>query len=121
MVICEDEGITVMQLRRALTHAGLTVVGAAPNGVMAVDMVLREHPDIVLMDIRMPLMDGIEAARRIMESHPVCIVMLTAFSTDDYRTKASEIGACGYVLKPVSTVTLLPHLEAAFEKFNNPH
>src|SRR5437016_12922203 len=78
VVICEDEAVTQMQLRRALSRAGLTVVGIATNGREAVETTLREKPDIVLMDIRMPVMDGIAATRQILSKYDVCVVMLTA-------------------------------------------
>src|SRR5262245_7359982 len=78
-VICEDEAVTQLQLRRALARAGIDIVGVASNGREAVSTTIRERPDIVLMDIRMPLMDGIAAAREIMDNSPVCVIMLTAF------------------------------------------
>src|SRR5918911_4546994 len=68
-VICEDEAVTQMQLRRALNKAGMAVVGIATNGRDAVEITLRERPDIVLMDIRMPVMDGIAATRIIMDHY----------------------------------------------------
>ncbi len=116
VVIVEDEGITLLQLRRTLTRAGLNVVATAGNGREGVEAVLRERPDLVLMDIKMPLMDGIEAARRILESYPVCIIMLTAFSTVDFQQQAKEVGACGYILKPITSTILLPQMEAAYRK-----
>src|SRR5581483_6962366 len=88
VVIVEDEGITVMQLRRMLVRAGMLVVGTAGNGKEGIETVLRERPDIVLMDIKMPVMDGLEAARRILETYPVCILMLTAYSTAEYQHRA---------------------------------
>lgn len=118
MVIVEDEGITIMQLRRALTQEGLKVVGIAGNGQEGVEVVLRERPDLVIMDIKMPVMNGIEAARRILESYRTCIVMLTAFSTDEYQQQAREIGAGGYILKPITGATLLPQIEAAYRNFH---
>lgn len=107
----------MMQLRRTLTQAGLKVLGVAGNGEAGVAAVLRERPDVVIMDIKMPVMNGIEAARRIMESYNVCIVILTAFSTEEYQEQARKIGVCGYVFKPISADTLLPQLEAAYQKF----
>jgi response regulator NasT len=117
-VIVEDEGITLLQLRRTLTRAGLKVVGTAGNGQEAVTVVLRELPDLVVMDIKMPVMNGIDAARRILETYRVCIVMLTAFSTEDYQQQAQDAGTCGYILKPITSSTLVPQLEAAYQKFH---
>ena len=118
VVICEDEAVTQMQLRRALSRAGLQVVGIATNGKEAVETTLREKPDIVLMDIRMPVMDGITAARRIMEAFPVCMVMLTAFANDGYQEQASQLGAAGYIVKPITSDVLLPLLQEALENFH---
>ena len=122
VVVCEDEGITQLQLRRVLTRAGMQVVGAAINGQEAVDIVLRERPDLVLMDIYMPLIDGLEAARRILETQPVCIIMLTAFSDEDYLRRAQEVGASGYVVKPITGDTLLPQIRTAYQAYQRkPH
>src|SRR5687767_1670491 len=118
VVICEDEAVTQMQLRRALGRAGLQVVGIATNGKEAVETTLREKPDIVLMDIRMPVMDGITAARRIMEAFPVCMVMLTAFANDGYQEQANQLGAAGYIVKPITSDVLLPLLQEALENFH---
>ena len=117
VVVCEDEGITQMQLRRLLTRAGMVVAAVAGDGEAAVEAVLREQPDLVLMDIRMPVMDGLEAAKQIMAASRVCIVMLTAYVIEEYRSRAEEIGACGYVVKPVTSVTLIPQLQQAYSRF----
>src|SRR5689334_10896137 len=116
VVVVEDEGITQMQLRMALRKAGLQVVGAAGTGPAGVEVALREHPDIILMDINMPgQFDGLEAARRILSQYPACIVMLTAYS--EFRSMAEEIGACGYVTKPLDDSMLLPELLEAWTRY----
>ncbi|HZT42607.1 MAG TPA: response regulator [Chthonomonadaceae bacterium] len=120
-VVVEDEGVTQLQLRRMLRSRGVAVVGVAANGQEAIEVVLRHKPDFVLMDIQMPVMNGLEASRRILEQYPVCIVMLTAFSEEEYLQEAQEIGVSGYVLKPVTTETLLPPLTAALQKFQKQH
>jgi AmiR/NasT family two-component response regulator len=117
VVICEDEGITQIQLKRILAQAGLIVVGTAGDGHAGVEAALRERPDLVLMDIRMPGMNGLEAARRIMAAYRVCIVMLTAYATEEYQQQAAEIGSCGYVVKPITAQTLLPQLQKAYARF----
>lgn len=119
IVICEDEGITQMQLRRIMRAAGLVVAGVAGDGRAGVEIVLREKPDLVLMDIKMPLLDGLEAAKEIMSAYKVCIVMLTAYATDEYRERASDIGACGYVIKPITALTLMPQLQQAYVRFTD--
>jgi AmiR/NasT family two-component response regulator len=117
IVICEDEGITVMQLERALTRAGLVVVGKASNGQDGVEIVLRERPDIVLMDIVMPGQDGLESMRQILAEFPTCVVMLTANSDDEHMEEARAIGAAGYIPKPVTAEHLLPALKQALQMF----
>jgi len=117
-VIVEDEGVTQLQLRKILTSQGIDVIGLAANGKDSVDLVLRAKPDLVLMDICMPVMDGLEATRRILQTYSVCIVMLTAFSEEEYQQEAKEIGAAGFVLKPVTSDTLIPQLALAFQNFS---
>ena len=119
VVICEDEGITVMQLERALTRAGLIVVGKTGNGKDGVALVLQERPDIVLMDIVMPGQDGLESMRQIMAQFSTCVVMLTANSDSDHMEQARKLGAAGYIPKPVTTEHLLPALKQALHMFYN--
>lgn len=107
----EDESITQLQLRKVLTQAGLIVVGQAMNGKDGVDLILREKPDLVTMDITMPIMDGLEATRQVMEQDKTCVVIVTAYTNDEYRQKAVEVGASGYVVKPIVASSLLPALE----------
>lgn len=107
-----------MQLKRTLKQAGLDVVGMADNGETAVEMALRERPELILMDIRMPKMDGLKAAREILAEYSVCIVMLTAFSDETYQQEAREIGASGYLVKPISRDLLLPALQKALAAFD---
>ncbi len=118
VVVVEDEGITLIQLRRILTQAGLQVVGTATNAEEAIQTVLKERPDIVLMDINMPgELNGLDAAEKILATEKVCIIMLTAFSDEEYQQRARQIGTCGYVIKPVNRDVLFPEVEAALERF----
>ncbi len=117
ILICEDEGVTQMQLRRTLSKAGMHVVGAAINGLEGMEMTLRERPDIVLMDIRMPVMDGLEASRRILETTAVCIVLLTAYSDAEYQQQALNYGVSDYIVKPITSDLLLPLLLEAYRRF----
>ena len=118
VVIVEDEGLTLLQLRRVLVGAGMTIVGTAINGAEGIEVVLRERPDLVMMDVRMPVLDGIQAAQKILDVYEVCIVMVTAFSDESYRRESDKIGACGYVIKPISGDTLLPELQALMAQFH---
>jgi CheY-like chemotaxis protein len=117
VVVCEDEGITQMQLCRILNKAGLVVAGSAVNGKVAVEMALKERPDIILMDISMPVMDGLEAAQMILANYPACIIMLTANNGEEYLRSAREIGAYSYVDKPVSRDVLVPKLVSVWADF----
>ncbi|MDX1934248.1 MAG: response regulator [Capsulimonadales bacterium] len=118
-VIVEDEGITRIQLRRTLTRAGIIVAGTAGDGQDGVEVVLRERPDLVLMDLNMPVMDGFEASRRILTQYPVCIVILTAYSLEEYERQAREIGVSAYLHKPIVSSLLYPQLERAWQAFRN--
>ena len=95
IAICEDEGVTIMQLVRVLTRVGLIVVGKTGNGQEGVSLVLQERPDLALMDIMMPGTDGLEATRQIMTQFSICIVMLTANSVTHHREQAHARGASG--------------------------
>ena len=117
VVIAEDEGITQLQLSRTLRRYGMVVVGLADDGQAATEVVLREKPDLVLMDINLPVLDGLRATEAILSQLRVCIVLVTAFSEEAFYQKALELGACGYVIKPITSDTLLPHIQAALESF----
>jgi two-component system, response regulator PdtaR len=117
VVICEDEGVTQLQLSRLLKKAGLILVGAVNNGKAGVETVLRERPDIVLMDIRMPIMDGLEAMEQILAEYPVCVVMLTAFADAEPQKRAEELGSAGYLIKPITSAVLLSTLEKCYRNY----
>ena len=118
VVIAEDQGVTQLQLSRILRSEGVDVVGLAGNGRDAVELVLRTRPDFVVMDVQMPVMDGLEASRQILDQFHVCIVMLTAYTEAEHQLEARAIGACGYVLKPITAISLVPHLVTALREFN---
>src|SRR5690348_10349992 len=88
VVICEDAGITVMQLDRILRRAGLEVVGTANNGRDAAEIILREKPDLVLMDIGLPITDGVGTIRQIAAQFTTCIVMLTGSADEEQLERA---------------------------------
>ena len=116
-LICEDEGVTVMQLRRALLRAGYEVVGEAADGEEAIRLAGDLDPDVIIMDLNMPRVSGIEATRRIVEKRPVPIVVLTAYSDERSVDAAMEAGACAYLVKPVSGDQLIPAVRAALARF----
>lgn len=121
VVICEDEGITRMLLSEVLTEAGLDVVGTAANGKQGVTKVLREVPDIVLMDVKMPVMGGFEAASEIMKTQKPCLIMLTAFNDGPSYEMARSLGASGYITKPVDDERLITELVSAWNSFSATH
>ncbi|MFD7554893.1 response regulator [Streptomyces sp. NPDC059835] len=109
-VIADDQELVRTGFRLILTARGIDVVGVAADGVEAVGLVRRTRPDVVLLDIRMPNMDGLEAARRILAEAPECrVIMLTTFDLDSYVYAALAAGASGFLLKDVTP----EHLAAA--------
>ena len=112
VVIADDQALVRGGFRLILSTAGIPVVAEAADGKEAIAAVLKLRPDVVLMDIRMPVMDGLEATRRILESRPgqdVRVIMLTTFDLDQYVYAALAAGASGFLLKAVSP----EHLVAA--------
>ena len=100
VVIADDQGIVRGGLRMILEAAGIDVVGEAADGKAAVEIVSRLKPDVVLMDIRMPVLDGIEATRRLVRDHPSTkILVLTTYGADEYVYEALRAGAAGFLLK----------------------
>ena len=118
VLICEDEGVTVMQIRKALVRAGYDVVGEAVEGRKAIEMAQELKPHLILMDINMPgPIDGIAATREILKQTPVPIIMLTAYSDDSYVDNALDAGACAYLVKPITSEQLLPAIKLATSRF----
>lgn len=117
VVIGDDESIIRMDLCEMLEDAGHVVVGAAADGVEALEMVRREKPDIVILDIKMPRLDGIHAAKMIGHDHLAPVLLLTAYSQKDVVNKAKDSGVLGYLVKPVSPVNLFPAIEIAIFQF----
>ncbi len=117
ILIAEDETIIRLDLRTLLEKAGHEVVAEARDGEEAVALAAEHDPDLIVMDVRMPHLDGIEAARQISNRKPVPIVMLTAYAEEDLVTRASEAGAFAYLVKPFREVDLLPALNTARARF----
>src|SRR5258706_2501765 len=117
VLIAEDEALTRTILRARLEKLGHTVVAEAENGAQAVEAAQASKPDVIIMDIRMPEMDGIEAARQIVQESPCAILFLTAFSEDSLVEQASDAGALAYLMKPFRKEDLAPALEVAVRQF----
>ena len=116
-VVVDDEPIIRLDLCDMLESGGFKVVGKASDGFDAVDICARLKPDIVLMDIKMPLFDGFAAARKIIEgSLAGCVVMVTAFFDKELIESAMEVGVSGYIVKPVEEKNLIPTIEIAFSQ-----
>ena len=117
ILVAEDEPITRMDICEMLIANGYDVVGAASDGLQAIDLCRKLKPDLVLMDIKMPKLDGIQAAKLILEENLVAaLIMLTAYSGKDFVDKVKEIGALGYIVKPIDEIKLIPQIEIAIHK-----
>ena len=117
-LVVEDEGITILLLRRALTAAGYDVVGAVSDGEQAVLAARELKPDFLVMDINIPLLSGIEAARLIIAERAVPIIMLTAYSDEAVVRDAIGAGACAYLVKPVVIEQIAPAVRTALARFD---
>ncbi len=116
-VVCESEGVLALQLMDACSRHGATIVGAARDGPEAVSVVLRERPGLVLLDLELARLDGLEAIRRILAQWPTCIIA-TDCTNGEARVKATfDAGACGYLLKPFSSEHLVPLIHHALEQY----
>ena len=113
ILVAEDETIIRLDLRDLLERAGFEVCAEARDGEEAVALARSEAPDLAIMDVKMPRVDGIEAARRILEERPIPIVMLTAYGQEELVTRAVEAGVFGYLVKPFREQDLLPAIRAA--------
>ena len=113
ILIAEDETLIRLDLRTTLEEAGFEVCAEAKNGREAVELAARERPDLAILDVKMPELDGIEAARRILAERAIPIVMLTAYGQDELVSRAVEAGVFGYLVKPFRESDLLPAIQAA--------
>jgi len=118
VLIVEDEGLVAAGLKMQLQAMGHQVVGLAKDGEEAVAMAASLSPDLILMDIRLPKLDGLEAARRILQERRVPIIFISAFSEADLAKEASEAGGFSYLLKPVDRKNLLPAIEVVMARFH---
>jgi two-component system, response regulator PdtaR len=118
VVVAEDEAIIRLDVVEILHEAGYDVVGEAGDGEAAVRLVEEHRPDLVVMDVKMPVLDGISAAERIARARLAPVVLLTAFSQTELVERARDAGAMAYVVKPFTASALLPALEIALSRFS---
>ena len=117
LVIADNESIIRLDLREMLEDAGHEIVGEAVNGRKAVELTRMHRPDLVIMDIKMPEMDGITAARKISEEKIAPVLLLTAFSQPEIVEQAKDSGVLGYLVKPVQESNLFPAIEIALSRW----
>ncbi|WP_093839071.1 ANTAR domain-containing response regulator [Streptomyces aidingensis] len=117
VVIAEDEALIRLDLKEMLEEEGYTVVGEAGDGQTAVDLAREHKPDLVILDVKMPVMDGISAAEKIAGENIAPVLMLTAFSQRELVERARDAGAMAYLVKPFSKSDVVPAIEIAVSRF----
>ena len=117
VVIADDDGLTLMVLRKILTVMGHKVVGEAGDGEQAVAAVKEHEPDLCIFDIRMPKMEGLEAARRVQAFRPTPVIILSAHTESGLGSEAASAGAHAYLVKPFTAGQLKPAVELALTNF----
>jgi len=117
VIIAEDEALIRLDLKEMLEEDGYVIVGEAADGEAAVKLTESMRPDLVIMDVKMPVLDGVSAAERITAQHLAPVVILTAFSQSDLVKRASDAGAMAYLVKPFTKADLIPAIEIAVSRF----
>jgi AmiR/NasT family two-component response regulator len=121
VVIAEDEALIRLDLSEMLAEEGYEVVGQAGDGETAVALAEEHRPDLVVLDVKMPKLDGISAAERIAKQRIAPVVILTAFSQRELVERARDAGAMAYLVKPFSASDLVPAIEMAVSRFSELH
>ncbi len=117
ILIADDESLRVMSLKGQLESIGHKVIAEAANGKEAMSLARELKPDLAILDIKMPEIDGIEAAKGITQERPIPIILLTAFSEKELAERAAEANVSAYLMKPVSENDLLPAIALAVSRF----
>ncbi|EDY55135.1 MULTISPECIES: response regulator [Streptomyces] len=117
VVIAEDEALIRLDLKEMLEEEGYSVVGEAGDGEQAIELAREHKPDLVILDVKMPKLDGISAAEKIAEERIAPVLMLTAFSQRDLVERARDAGAMAYLVKPFSKSDVVPAIEMAVSRF----
>ena len=116
LLIAEDEAIIRLDLKEMLQEEGYNVVGEAADGEAALRLARANKPDLVIMDVKMPGMDGLAAAEKVIEERLAAVLILTAFSQRDLVRRAAEAGAMGYLVKPFQKSDLMPAIDIALAR-----
>jgi response regulator NasT len=119
ILVADDEAVIRLGLKAILESAGHTVVGTAPNGRQAVALAQQARPDMAVLDIQMPGVNGLDTARQIVAQRPTAVVLLTAFSQREYIAVATTSSVFAYLVKPVKEDALLPALDLAWNRFTD--
>ena len=117
IVIAEDEALIRLDLKEMLEEEGYTVVGEAGDGETAVKLAEELRPDLVILDVKMPVLDGLSAAEQIHQAHIAPVLMLTAFSQRELVDRARDAGAMAYIVKPFGKGDLMPAIEMAVSRY----
>ncbi|CAN7422949.1 ANTAR domain-containing response regulator [Knoellia sp. LjRoot47] len=117
ILVAEDEAIIRLDLSEMLGEAGYDVVGQASNGEQAVEMASELRPDLVIMDVKMPVLDGISAAEQIGKERICPVVMLTAFSQTELVERARDAGVMAYIVKPFTATDVVPAIDIAMSRW----
>ena len=117
IVIADDEGVIRLGLRAMLEEQGYQVVGEAADGKRALDLTAKLHPDLIFLDIKMPGVDGLQAARALLQDRTVPVIVLTAYADREFVARAREAGVLAYLVKPVREGDLRPAIEMAMGRF----
>ena len=118
ILIAEDETLIRLDLRGILERAGFEVCAEARDGQEAVELARDVQPDLAILDVKMPRLDGIEAARRMLDERPIPIVILTAYGQEELVARAVDAGVFGYLVKPLRETDLLPATRAARARYD---
>ncbi len=118
IVVAEDEALIRLDLVEMLGEAGYDVVGQASNGEQAVELAVQTRPDLVIMDVKMPVMDGLSAAEEIGKQRLCPVIMLTAFSQTELVERARDAGVMAYIVKPFTAADLAPAINIALSRWS---
>jgi response regulator NasT len=118
VLLVEDEPVVALGLQSMIRDQGFDVVGVAQDGQSGLDMIRSLKPDVAVVDVKLPVMDGLAMAKAAMTESPLPVVVLTAYADKEFVEEAARVGAFGYIVKPASADTLLPTIKMAVARFN---